>query len=805
MKLHLLSFLIILGISQPLICQEAKVSGSVSDKQNKRALAYVQIQFRQSGAEALLSPLAAITDEEGRFSIVLPTGAEYWFEVSHLGYQTHRELVSVTTTMPEVRIEITASMLPLGEVRVSSLRYERAEKEIAAPMVVVPRDYIPRQSALTISDVLGHEPGLATARDGAWATSLSIRGLGENRMVSLIDGVRLETATDLAGALSLIDPSEIERIEVIKGAASSIYGTGAMAGVLNVVTRRPLYSEGFVIHGDVVGLFEGVNRLGGTHVGIEASSKYATLRLSGGYRNAGDVKTPEGVIENSQFQDQNLNMALTVRPHQKHELDLVLQRFKASNAGIPGGAPFGAAARATYLEAARNLYALRYTVNEPGDNLNQLNFRAYHQYIGRDVEMLPNMPSVTTGLQRLTVNRIMPVGLHYTQGGSIDSKWKLGRSGNLIAGIDVWQRRLLTTREKYITQEILDDFQMVVKTLSLVRGEKPNPDSKFNSAGLFVQHEVTLNERLDLQSGIRTDAITVTNDEAHDPVFLMIDGIAKDPVPGQRVVFEANKVSSMSFSANASALYHLTSHLDITLNLGRSFRSPSLEERFKYIDLGSKVRLGNPDLKPEKGWFGDLGLRLWRDRLQVQANAFVHHLTDMIVEQPGEFVYYLTSGEAGLTDTLPALVNANVDKALLFGGEYSINYQVLPGLVLLSRGAMVIGSNLTQEGPLPMIAPFYGEAGFRYQLPGVFSVEWITRAVASQKRVAGGETPTEGYLLTNLSLYSFPKQIGKAGFQLFAGVDNLFNATYENHLATNRGLITFEPGRNIYVKLVMKF
>ena len=135
--------------------------------------------------------------------------------------------ISDTTQQKEM------SLYRLGEIRVSSLRFQRLEREVAMPLVVVPGDLIPRQSSITLSDILANEPGLAVARDGIWSTSINIRGLGENRLVALVDGCRIETATDLAAGLSMIDPGEVERMEVIKGASSSIYGTGAMGGFLH--------------------------------------------------------------------------------------------------------------------------------------------------------------------------------------------------------------------------------------------------------------------------------------------------------------------------------------------------------------------------------------------------------------------------------------------------------------------------------------------------------------------------------------------------------------------------------------------
>ena len=309
-----------------------------------------------------------------------------------------------------------------------------------------------------------------------------------------------------------------------------------------------------------------------------------------------------------------------------------------------------------------------------------------------------------------------------------------------------------------------------------------------------------------LTVGARLDRIRVANDQEVDPFALSVNGVVKNPVPNQRIVFTSDTIGAWSWSANAGALYHLFKHLDLTANLGRSFRSPSLEERFKYIDLGSKVRLGDPNLKPEKGLFGDIGLRIWKDRLQVEANGFINYLNDMIVETPSIFVYTLNTGtDAGLTDTLPALKNANVDRALLTGFDASVNYQPFSNTVVYAKASYVRGINLQQNEDLPLIPPFTAGAGFRYHVPGVFTVEWTTNWTAAQKKIAIGETATESYFLSDFSLYSVSREFGVTSFQLFTGVDNVFNKSYRNHLATNRGMILVEPGRNVFLKIVMKF
>lgn len=802
LKLALVAFLF---LAIPVIAMSQVVSGRVTDAETKKGLAYVHVQVKNNSNNEIFSALA---DQDGNFKLSGLAAGTYELSARCLGYYTTGQEVAVAANGSEqIAIEMKQAMIPLGEVEVSSLRYNKLEKEVSLPVTVVPREYFPRQSAVTLSDVLSNEPGIALVRDGGWGTSVNIRGLGESRLVTLVDGNRIETANDLVAGLSMFDVNEIERIEVIKGASSSIYGTGAMGGIVNILTQKGQYYDKPTMHGSAMGLYESVNGLLGTNVAVESGSKAWKVRLSGGYRNAGDYKTPDGVMENSQFNDRNINATIGVKPLTNHELEINAQHYQAFDAGIPGGAPFGKTATATYKEEKRQLISAKYSIKNLLPAMSELSLRVYHQYILRDVEMIPNTPPTVTNNIRLTALKVLPVGKHNTTGAVLETKWKTGDKGQLVAGIDLWQRNLETSRLKYIKQEVLDAFLTAESGVEVIRSEKPTPDSRFGSGGLFAQHELSLlDDKLELTYGARADLIRVANEEGLDPLGISVNGVPKDPVPNQRITFLADTTLAVSWSANVSGMYHLNNNMDITANIGRSFRSPSLEERFKYIDLGSKVRLGDPNLKPEKGWFADLGLRIWKDRFQLQLNGYVNYIRDMIVEIPGTFEYTLNTGDnAGVSMTLPALVNANVDQALLTGFDASANYQPFRNFVLYGKAAYIRGINLKQDSNLPLIPPFSTAAGVRYQFPGIFNLEWTTTWVAAQHKIAEGELESESYFVSDFAIYSAPKELGITSFQLFAGVDNLFNESYRNHLATNRGLIVSEPGRNIFVKLVMRF
>ncbi len=700
--------------------------------------------------------------------------------------------------------------IPLGEVEVSSLRVNRRIREVPQPMTVVGSGNFLKLSSQTLSCVLETEPGITMGRDGAWSTTINIRGLSENRLVTLVDGHRVETATDLTASFSMIDVNDIERVEVIKGAQSSLYGTGAMGGIVNIITKEGYFAASPYVSGNATLGFGGVNNLFTKHAGVNAGAEKWTLRLSGAHAAADDLRTPEGTIPNSRFTSNNVTAKAGLKPFENHVFRVQYQNNWSTDVGIPGGSAFPGPATATYTEISRHLFSTSYEITAISRLLSSVKANYFTQYIQRDVEMIPNTVTETkipAGTQRVTPERVFPVGNHLTHGGQLQTTWTPGKKNTLIAGLDIWSRTMRTERTKYIKNEVINPAGNVVKTINLVRGETPIPKSSFGSGGVYLQDEARLfNDRLTLITGGRIDGIKVKNKAGTDIDYLIIDGVRNDTPPNQRITFPSGNNNTLSWSANAGMLYKLTKESDLTLNLARSFRAPSLEELFKYIDLGNYVSLGDPELKPENGASVNLGLRIWKPRFNMQVNGFVNRIGNLVVETPGEFIYTLNTGPLeGTKDTLPALVYANVSKAMLYGADFGMQYNVWPNVVVVASGTYVRGKDRVSGSDLPRIPPLNGRLGVRYTLPEWGAAEFTMIHAARQEKIAKGEKPTGGYTRFDLVLSSALIHLGELRLQLFAGIDNLTNQSYANHLATNRGGISAEPGRNIYLRLNLAF
>ena len=788
--------------------QKGTISGKVIHETTREPLPGAEVVLYQDDTSSVIFK-ATTTNQSGGFEMNKVKYGQYFLTINYLGFKDFRKTISLNQEQIDLKVLLKEQQFDLGEIIVSSLHQEKRIKNVSMPMEVMQYDEANKIAAFSPSEALRNEPGIELKDDGAWATSINIRGMNEKRFVTMVDGNRIETATDIAAGLSMIDMSEIERVEIIKGAASSFYGTGAMGGVVNFIPKKGEFSEEPHLNGTLLSGFQSVNDMFSQKLAITGGNNFGYFRISGRMRNAGDIETPKGMLANSQFKDNNFSVNLGIKPFKDHKLELRYQRFSAENVGIPGGAPFPGPAKAKYTSAKRNLFSINYSILDITDSWKQVSLNYFHQNILRDVLMYPNVPAKQKGNTLIEPQKITPTGNHYTNGLQLKSQWRFDETHSFTGGIDLWQRKLETEREKYIRNEVFETDSLLnpVDTINLVRGETPIPASDYTSGGVFFQDEFMLfDDLLQVSVGGRYDLIRVHNEEARDPDYLKKDEVLIDPPPNQRVTFPEQTVTNRSWSTNLGLLLNAADGLDFTLTFGRSFRSPSLEERYKYIDLGNKVRVGDPELKPEEGYTFDAGFRLWKNNFNIRGNLFLNKFSDLIVEESGMYVYEYTTGpETGETDTLPALINSNVDKARLYGFDMKMDFNVFKNTVMHSTVSFVRGEDMRNNSNLPLIPPLNGRIGVKYHFPELLTVDLTSVIYREQEKVAEGEEPTDGYTLFDLSVYSDPIDFTNGSIKFIGGVENILDKAYQNHLSTNRGVMNYQPGRNIFVKMQIQF
>lgn len=791
MKTIKLLFLVLISFSS--FAQNYELKGTVMDSKTNKEIDGVHIQLINKNN---IASDYAISNLQGKYVIKDIEKGSYQLVTSCVGYHKLKKDIVINSDQ-ELDITLDQELIELGEAVVKSVRQDQVIKQVAIPLEITTKKEIESASPVTASDILEQEAGVALARDGVWATGINIRGLGQQRIVMLVDGNRIETATDLMASMSFFDVDDIEQIEVIKGASSSLYGTGAMGGIVNVITNDGYYNSNTYFNGSFNAGYNSVNELFTRKLTFKSGSEKWYFSASGALRDASNIKTPEGEIENSQFEDKSISLTAGLKLKENHDFKLKYQYFDADDVGIPGGDAFPGPATATYSDAKRWMFSANYEIKDISEKFKSFSFKYFHQYILRDVELIPNV-STETAASITTPELFTPSGSHTTDGFQIQTDWCLSEKNNFIVGLDLWRRKVQTSRNKYIS--------VIVKssgiTNHIVRDETPIPNSCFGSGGIYFQDEQKLlNDDLKFTLGGRLDGIRIANEQAYD-VNSVIVNETNDLTPDQRITFEENEEYKVSWSAHVGLLYALNDDMDLSFNAGRSFRAPSLEESFKYIDLGNMVRLGDPNLDPEKGYSLDLGFRIWKPKFNFKMNGFVNWLSDMIVEEPGDYIYTSVSGTI---DTIPALINTNVNNARLYGIDLSFEYNFYSNWIIYGAGAYVRGEDTQNDTDLPLIPPANGRLGLHYEIPKYFGADIIAIGSADQKKVADGENETMGYARFDLRVNSSLIDLNFAKVQFFGGIENIGDRAYTNHLSTNRGAISIEPGRNYYIKVKLLF
>jgi hemoglobin/transferrin/lactoferrin receptor protein len=790
MRFRILFLLLTFSLAESTSAQLYTLKGKITDSKSGSPI---------QGATVFISyNYAAYSNAEGYYTITQLNSGKYQIKISSLGYKSFSTEIEITSDK-ERDFVLALSAIELDEVVVSTNRTENYLRNSPFAESLVGKEEIQVRPSVSLPDILQNEPGVSLLRDGIWGTEISIRGLNRENIITLIDGSRIATSTDVAARLSMIDLNDIERVEVIKGASSSIYGSGATGGIVNIITKSPQHYDRFSLNGNVLTEYNTVNNLSVLGGSLYGGSSFWSTKLSGNYRKANNTQTPRGELLNSQFEDYSLSGALNIFPVDNHKLKIDYQIFRADNVGIPGSSVFPEQALVTYPFERRELISAGYEIQNISKTFYKLTAKYSYQLINRDVENIPyivqNIPaSEGNPARRVSVLKITPSADHKNNNATLQGNFWLFDSHNLAAGIDYWDRSYKGERDRYQLIEVLDSAGNVVSTTNQITGEIPVPNSKYKSLGIFVQDEFKLfNDRLSTTLGLRYDFINITAEKTLNPVYTITNGVLNTNPPNQNVLWDSTDTNNSSYSANLGFIYSLFSSLDLTLGLGSSFRSPSLEERFQYIDQGSVVRVGNPDLEPEKGQSIDFGIRHYSVNLKILSSFFYSYFNDLVVEVPGTH------------DGRNALIKTNIGEARIYGFDFSADYNFWQDYILYATASYVKGDDITADGNLPEIPPLNGRVGFKFGFLDYLQTDISSTLFAEQNDVAEGELSTPGYAVFNLLLNTVPIKFSSISFRVYSGAENIFDKAYRNHLSTTRGSITIEPGRNIFLKLAVDF
>lgn len=645
-------------------------------------------------------------------------------------------------------------------------------QDMSMPAGIVDRNSLRMTPATNIVDAVAKLPGVSQVSTGSGISKPVIRGLGYNRVVVVADGVRQEGQQwgDEHGVE--IDGNAVSSVEVLKGPASLLYGSDALAGVLKLNTDPvvPLGKMRLNVNSEYHTNSSLVNysfNFGGNKQGLSWNIRYGD-KFAHAYKTPGD-----GYVPNTQFRERALSGMLGINKAWGHTR-LIGSYFHLTPSIAEGERdPLTGELEQPYADAKTYHHGLPYQqvyhYKAVFDNAfylgdGRLNAVLAYQQNRRQEFEEPNEYGLYLKLHTVNYN------VHYVTR-------RLGEDWRITSGVSgMWQRSLNEGDEYLIPDYSLFDFGAFVTTTTNVGSWALNGGLRFD------------NRHLDSRE-------------------LMDDGAMR---------FHAFKRDFNGFTASVGAVWHATEHLDLRANAARGFRAPNISELASNgVHEGSlRYEVGNHDLKPEFSLQFDLGAELTTSWLDAQLSLFSNridnyifiHRTGMVIDD--EFMTYrYDSGDAQL-----------------LGGEVALDIHPWHFLHLGSSFALVNAVQLHQPEeskylPFTPAPRWQGDIKWEVLHDGrVLNNAFVSLGVDYNfkqdhyYRADNTETATPAYCLLNAAIGTDIIYKGQRVACLSIMGTNLTNKAYQSHLSRlkyadvnpvtgRQGVLNM--GRNIIFKLTV--
>lgn len=793
----------------------ATISGKVIDANSSKPLVGATVYFPDFKR-------GAVVGEDGEFSITgVPTG-EYIIEISHFGYKTQVEKIN-TDEYQYQTFFLIPSIVEQEKVIVTGVSSAMSARKAPIAVQLINKRELLSTPSTNLMDAISKVPGVQQISSGPAISKPVIRGLGFNRVVVVNDGIRQEGQQWGEEHGIEIDEFSVSKIEVLKGPASLMYGSDALAGVINIISLTPV-PEG-TIRGNLLGSFNSNNgqrggsfNIGGNNNGLVWGG-FASLKAAGDYRNKYDYR-----VFNSKFNEQNFGGYIGLHKEWGSS-QLNITHFDQT-VGMVTGERDSATGKLIYHEAHGNHTHEEFPTKEDFNSTKPFipNQRIQHFKIGWENHL-------NVGNNRMTVN----LGFQKNHRKEL---------GNVLDPAETEMGFNLKTINYNIAYHLdnLNNWKTNVGVNGMWQNNRNTgmemmiPDYDLFDAGLFVVTQKNIN-KLTLSGGLRYDIRKVDSkaSEAHHE-----DEDEEDHDHHEQ--FEAFTKNFTNFSGSAGLSYAFHPQWNLKFNLAKGFRAPNLAElasngahhgtnRFEY---------GNKNLKSESSFQIDGGISYDNDHITIEASLFYNYVKNYVYYQKLQSVHggdsIIVAHETHDDDEdedghqhghehgdLYAY-EFNQGNAFLYGGElkFDIHPHPLHWLHIENTFSFVRGV-LTEKRDGSKNLPFVPAPRLINEVKATviengksFSNLYVKLQldnVFDQNNAFTGyntETNTKGYSLLNLGIGTDVKIKNKNRFSIYFSGNNLTDVAYQSHLSrlkytdvnnTTGRMGVFNMGRNFNVKM----
>ena len=789
MLYKMLSLWLSISLSSIVFAQDSfQIKGTIASANTLQPL---------EGVNIIGKNLYAVSSASGAFIIKDVTEGTYTFTISHLGYTTKTINIEVGPNLEELKIVLDESTTALHEIEVNGKTKKRVLKETPVVSQLVTKEFLANNRENSLMQTLSKIPGVSTIKIGSGQSKPVIRGLGFNRVAVVQNGIKHE-AQQWGNDHGLeIDQYGIENIQIVKGPASLVYGSDAIAGVVDIQPNAIPLMHSF--KGEVNLLGETNNDLLGISAGIVTRKHHWFYRARLTYRDYGDYKVPTETIN---YENYVFNL---------HDNNLRNTAGREANASFSFGY---ASERLTSETTISNVYAKNgFFANAHGLEVRSSSID--YDNSNRDIDL----PYHNVNHFKITNNTSIDAGDHTIQ---ID----LGFQNNLR------EEHTEPTPHGYIplppdTKErgfnkntfslnVKDAFKAIDKH-NVVAGINLEyqhntisgwgfliPNYTRFTAGAFAFDQFEINPDLHLLAGVRYDFGQIHTKPYYDWYQTPVDNANGST---SYVYLQRSQDKTLNFG-NVSAsvgLSYLLKNTTFKINIGKSFRMPLPNE------LASdgvnyhmyRYEQGNIDLDPEESYQIDLDIDHTTKDFSVGISPFVNFFDNFIYLNPTSNYY----------ETLQ-IYEYTQNKVFRAGGELRASTSIINNIQLDASAEYVYSKQTSgpKEGfTIPFSPPLSGLFSARYQFKNVFFFKQPQliadyRITAAQDEIVPPEEKTDGYQVLNMSLLTQMNVFKtKQPLDIKFKLNNVFNTTYYDHTSFYRLIDVPEAGRNLSIALTQTF
>ncbi|MDD4214180.1 MAG: TonB-dependent receptor [Bacteroidales bacterium] len=765
---------------------------------------------------------ATTTNDKGQADISLFKESRK-ITISHLAYKP-AEYSYKQLELLNFKVELTTKILSLQEVSVTVNRWEQMKIETPSRVTSINLKEASFQNPQTAADLLGTSGYVFIQKSQLGGGSPMLRGMATNRVLLVVDGVRMNNAIFRSGNLQNVislDANALEGTEIIFGPGSVMYGSDAIGGVMSFETLKPKFSlndsKKPMLTGNAMTRFSSANTEKTVHFDMNVGFKKLAFVSSFTYANYGDLRSGSvgGVpyfyrtnyvisYDNKDYMVPNEDSTLQIGSKYSQIIFMQKIRYQPNKYwDIDYGFHFSETSK-------YNRYDRLYVMRTDGPYKEKLRWAEW--YYGPQKWQMHRL-GITYSRKNIIFDKMQLIAAYqFFEESRYDREFMYRELKMQKENVDAYSINLDFDKKindkitLYYGYEFVHNTIQSVASLTHVESKEVVPTvtrypdgSSWQSNGVYLTAKYKVHKKWLITGGIRYNHFLIKAD--FDTTFF--------PFP-----FTDTRMSSGSISGSLGCVFTPTEDWQIYLNAANGFRAPNVDDMGKVFEsVPGYLVVPNPDLKPEKVYNLELGtVKSFGTFLKLDATFYYTWLVDAMVRKNFTLNGDTSIRYLGNKSRIQAI--QNVTKINVYGVQAGIEFYY-KGFGLRSYISYQKGEEQTPDTlvfyPLRHAAPTFGSTHLTYEYRNKFKAEFYVvynrkmdykdlalteRTNASYARDEQGRAYVKGWYTLNFKLAYFPNPF----IAITAGIENIMDLMYRPYASGINA-----PGRNLIISLKFKF